>query len=610
MVVPSQGMVPLVALCDAKTFTGPLHVVLTDGNNLGAKVKQVELFLEKSPNCASIPCREGKLPLHYASVRHASTPVIEKVYRAYPKALMAQDNQGNTPIHLSRYVPDALLYVQNCPDVCKVTNEVDELPLHTLLRMRPLEDPSLIAAVLEAFPEGIRRANKKGELPLHVFLQKWIRNKDMAVLNLLLDTFPAAVSHADHTGGLPIHHFVQRGSGGDEILDKLTSLSPTCATKTTKSGNSILHLAFYPMPIKWIVANYPKLCEIHNKEGDLPLHTIVCNNKYGSNRIVKAIEDMIEAFPDSVRTTNHKRQLPIHKAAPSQVHRVPQLLIDKYPEGLFAADDDGRLPIQCFLGEDISGGVSRGQKVKALNLVHDPYPQGLANVDNHGNNALHLANDDDRINWVLEKAKDVKSLCKAQNQNGEYPVHLIDYATVKTETLDKLAKLLPEGCWSHPDRAKGNTPLHNASLANYTTVRWLLRRAPKAAAHLNHRGRLPWHILAQYKFLKYNPQRNGTWKIFKETVLDEATKVHPAILTTYDHDGFLPVHYACQSGAGLKRQMWPMETWLTEEHKSTLPCTRDGTPLVFLACQPESTDELDALTRIYTLLHRSLDVFG
>jgi len=522
------------------------------------------------------------------------------VYHSYPDALMAQDFQGNTPLHLASSVDYASKCINANPNICKVANHKGDLPLHVLVRLRGTNS-KLISATLEAFPEAARHHNQQGELPLHTFLQRHIFLLcNMHVFDLLARAFPAGFSHADQKGYFPIHHCIENiiciwpgndAAALEELLKKTITAAPHCAAAQTISGNTILHLILHlyrePTILEWAIQQYPQLCHVSNKDGNLPLH-VALENECSP----KSIRKLLEAFPGAVKIANLKKQLPIHKAAGNRDLERIQLLVDRYPEGVSVQDDDGRLPIHHCLSSESSTMV-------VLKLLDGLHPSGKAELDKFGNSSLHLANSVASTHWLKANTSDWDKLCQAQNHSGEYVIHVVDFATFSVPELQELTEAIPN-CFIYPDAVKGNTPLHNAALseAHPDIIDWLLGQAPMAASHANKDGRLPLHLLAQSN------------SHFKEQTLKALRACNPAALKVFDNDGYLPVHYACLRKAGL-RSCESVDAWLAEEHKSALPSTQGGTPLVFLTCQTEETENpLEILTRIYSLLHRSLDLFG
>jgi len=583
----------------------PLHTLIMHGSfrSRDDGPEFIQMFLRQGE---SMPCgRRGRLPLHFLMDLSPTECRHEKIwnvlYRAYPGALMAQDFQGNTPLHLAKSVVDAEKCIDANPNICKVANHKGDLPLHVLVRMQG-KNSKLIRAALEAFPEAARHQNKQGELPLHTFLQemfsfpKRVSKGKMLVFDLLARAFPAGFSHADQNGYFSIHHCMETfwpwPGGGyaaalEELLEKTIAAAPNCATAITKGGNTILHLAREPTILEWMIQRYPQLCRVRNKDGNLPLHVALENPRI----CVESIRKLVDSFPGSVMTANLKKQLPIHKAARYPYLENIQLLIDRYPGGVSVQDDDGRLPIHHFLSNEYI-------PMAVLELLDELYPSGKTELDKFGNSSLHLVNVYS-MNWMKANTSDWDKLCQAQNHSGEYPIHVVDLYTFSVPALQTLTKAVPD-CFIHPDAVKANTPLHNAALSGASTaiIHWLLGQAPMAASHANKDGRLPLHLLAQSN------------SHFKEQTLKALRACNPAALKVFDNDGYLPVHYACLRKAGL-RSCESVDAWLAEEHKSALPSTQGGTPLVFLTCQTEETENpLDILTRIYSLLHRSLDLFG
>ena len=138
------------------------------------------------------------------------------------------------------------------------------LPLHyAALRGAPVE---VVRALMDAYPEGARKTDDEGCLPLHFAAT-------VEVVRALLDANPEGAGMADEDGRLPLHVAAARRAPV-EVIRALLDAYPEGARKTDDYGNLPLHFAAaYGAPVdvvRMLVDAYPGAANIEDNKGRTP----------------------------------------------------------------------------------------------------------------------------------------------------------------------------------------------------------------------------------------------------------------------------------------------------------------------------------------------------
>jgi ankyrin repeat protein len=84
-----------------KTMPGgklPLHIACT----WHAPDESINVLLGADRRTAKVPDDLGNLPIHSACFSGASSAVVEKLLKAYPKAVLSRTNQGSLPEEITK----------------------------------------------------------------------------------------------------------------------------------------------------------------------------------------------------------------------------------------------------------------------------------------------------------------------------------------------------------------------------------------------------------------------------------------------------------------------------------------------------------------------------
>jgi hypothetical protein len=136
-------------------------------------------------------------------------------------------------------------------------------------------------AIMHKHPDS-RERNHQGQVPLHKFCQQNPKVGD--ILFLLGD----GISCRDNEGYTPIHSLMKADWTTQEvekaiwIVEQSLKLDPSCLSRVTNSGDTVLHLARDMHLARWIHDCRPELCRTPKKKGDFPVLAVVVKNGGGS----------------------------------------------------------------------------------------------------------------------------------------------------------------------------------------------------------------------------------------------------------------------------------------------------------------------------------------
>lgn len=183
---------------------------------------------------------------------------------ARQKTLINLDGQ-NTEAHLLHYlcrkknVPVALVqaFVAACPDAARAGDEVlDCLPLHVACE----HDASvaLLKVLMNAYPEGLIRPDKDGNLPVHYACS--LESPESALY--LLEACPELVSMKNNKGQTPLHLACSRYDVSLELVQELTRLNEDACKSRDWQGRLPLHSACMwkaaPEVVELLLKCYPQ----------------------------------------------------------------------------------------------------------------------------------------------------------------------------------------------------------------------------------------------------------------------------------------------------------------------------------------------------------------
>ncbi len=293
-------------------------------------------------------------PLHLACLYQAPPDLIELLIDANPDALLLQDHDGLTPLHLAmsrRGDQDRILLLIHRggkPPTLLQSHRIGT-PLHLACSYK------LPLATLEALVQVNRDLatvpNKAGFLPAEVVWIYFLRTNNRlwnavivpkrngnensvdhsVIIKDLIDgikiLLKAAMATHDHYETLNLHDFVSNFYILGELspfLDFLLCLYPEQAATLDRKGNYPLHLAarnpdtvcdtlcrvprmWTPRdPIERLVSSYPFAARVPDLNGGLPLHLAL---KTGQRKWGEGLSSLVKAYPIALKQRDHETGL-------------------------------------------------------------------------------------------------------------------------------------------------------------------------------------------------------------------------------------------------------------------------------------------------------------
>ncbi len=308
----------------------------------------IKMLFEAYPQAAKVQCRFGKtLPLHYACSCNESLEIIKIILDAYPNGAKVQNSKGDLPLHYACHYnasPDVIkMLLEANPQAAEVQSE-HGLPLHAACSSNASLD--IIKIVFEAYPKAVEVKVETGHLPLHLLCKGTTGSTD----NLLKSLDLLLVAHLDSIDVKDI--------SGRTVSDYLKPhVIPEFLTHCTIISGFSTHL------VKLLLHAEPESCRIQDSTGMVPLHHACASNAphffdYVVALLDVGIEDSLKIQDNQGRTatqlatqvasiTDENGRLPLHRLASRSNNltvKALNLLVDAYPESITLPDKFGMLP--------------------------------------------------------------------------------------------------------------------------------------------------------------------------------------------------------------------------------------------------------------------------
>lgn len=200
----------------------------------------IESLLKERPNRIKQRDASGQIPLHIAchNIHSIEGSIIVTLIETYPEGAYHADKYGNLPLHKCAIAPlmgkvgrpnlDNVMMVQEAyADGIKKKNKRGQLPLHLHISVPSRISSDLVDQFVEAYPQGCQVQDNLGQLPLHRLMNKK-GNEALNIFETLMETYPAAVRAHDSHGMLPIHWAVARMNPIFDICLEMVNEFPHC----------------------------------------------------------------------------------------------------------------------------------------------------------------------------------------------------------------------------------------------------------------------------------------------------------------------------------------------------------------------------------------------
>ena len=213
------------------------------------------------------------------------------------------------------------------------------LPLHKACVLSP--PPSIMTALIQAFPEGVARADQDGWLPLHCAC---FYAAPAPTIEALVQAGPKAAVKKDDDGRLPLHYACLKGAP-ESVISQLLGAHVKAALAKDNDGRMPLHHACSKAApdgvIETLVRLGPKAAQSKDNNGRLPLH-LAC--KKGITK--HALTILLQVYARGAAAKDDQEKLPVHHACQSGSCSPAAVLalLDAHPESIHSRTAFGLTP--------------------------------------------------------------------------------------------------------------------------------------------------------------------------------------------------------------------------------------------------------------------------
>ena len=221
----------------------PIHIAAMNG-----RTKSIELLLKFNPDSASKETNDEyrRLPLHI-SCESTNLSSVRVLYDAYPDAIFARDEQGDTPLDDARvemnqpaieFLQTQLVYARQAQDMTAMTTPDDNgwLPLHHALK----GNASLgsIKLLVRGNPSALRVMDNSYAFPLHIACEF----SSVTVVQFLVQWNQVILNHVDAKHNSPLHYACRWGNLG--IVKYLIQANVPSVSERNNEKKLAIHLLF------------------------------------------------------------------------------------------------------------------------------------------------------------------------------------------------------------------------------------------------------------------------------------------------------------------------------------------------------------------------------
>ena len=273
------------------------------------------LLITNSAAASEHDPKTGNYPLHVAVSEEVDFGIIKCLVDMYPAATSAADEDGDLPLHVMKYSIDALTEPGDASsastaaaaptdappvalsatdagstsdsDIATIPSSPSPVPMPEM--PKPKSVPYLRAVItllLQHNPAGLRVANKKGKLPVHLACASLTEHED--IIRLLVENYPEGTAIKDKDDYLPIT-YACHNHAKLPIIRLLLDHDPSSA-EFRNNGYNMLHYYF----------------------------------KAGSDKSkpaeIEVIDVLLQRCPELANESNNLQYLPVHYAVRQAAH--------------------------------------------------------------------------------------------------------------------------------------------------------------------------------------------------------------------------------------------------------------------------------------------------
>ncbi|XP_010696210.3 uncharacterized protein LOC104908758 [Beta vulgaris subsp. vulgaris] len=528
-----------------------------------------ELFCER--NC------KGNTPLHVAAevgnlsivsllfnyfeeVRQSHDDATEKPWRM-------QNTKKNTPVHVAIIhdnVKIARFLLEKDPGLAYIINASNEAPLHLAIKhhVNYSESESIMTKVKQPINEGGA-----------ALVIKFVTGEDMSsMINFLVEKGSCVTCWPDAKGSTPLHRAASLSTPYNmQVIRTILYHSPQSVEVCDASGNSILHLLISKMPNYQEGINLLKFKEIYalrnyqNQQGNTPLHIAAKNKDINMVRVLLesstklSIRNMEGTSAASLIQQNNlleilrKRKMTREECEAADKANITFLRERMSRLGmdfLLSQDSEGRNVLHRLMHIKNESHIMQDDFVDFIQQVlGSSCPALVSQTDLKGDTPIHVLvrNRPDTSIYVASGNQD-----NAQQNNDAFvysPLWQSGFLSVLLALCNQCILQNQEEAnrkdarYDKPwlvQNAKGNTPLHEALIANNNglAIR-LLGHDQKSATLVNKSKEAPLHLLAR-SLPDMEP--------FKKEDIELMVRANVEAARMPDQDGLTPLLRAFQAG--------------------------------------------------------------
>jgi ankyrin repeat protein len=456
----------------------PLHRALETAATVDEVIiRMIRMF----PDSCKKKNRRGDYPLHDAVTSFKSIAVIEALTDVYPEAATLKDKEGADPIHMisatsmlgrNKYSKEqqaaiVLLFVRMNSKAASLIGEKTGLcVIHLVVSDRGYDAFQLAENILTRHPECASiRCKRDGDLPIHMAVRT---NAPTSLRAALIAAFPDGLKAKDRTGDLPLHYAVRNGAVVSvDSISQLIDGYPEAVSKTDKEGELPIHYALRfrcsPAVIHRLLDAYPECVRVADREKDLPLHRGLEERSTTDEVIIR----MIGMYPDGCKKKNRQGDLPLHDAVRSgQSLAVIAALTDVYPEAIITKDKEGADPIH-LITERFGATYSKEKQASIIQLFVRMNVKAASLQNRGGLCVMHVIVQDrafDQYRLVESILSQRPECASIRCGSGDLPIHFAVQSRAPFALKAVLIAAFPDGLKTK-DR-EGDLPLHYAVRGN------------------------------------------------------------------------------------------------------------------------------------------------
>ena len=544
-----------------------------------ATVKQL---CETMPEAACYVGRDRWTALHHACNRRCPYPdVVEALIRAYPDALISEEDKGWLPLHYAcrfKAPKDVVrLLLQMDPEKGRTAvtrlDRQGRTPLYYAVRYDA--PPGVVGLLLDVDASAVLEEDQNADSPLALVWDAWAEKLDGK--RTLQKLFPSDAE--DMSQEELATHVQRRLESQKKVFDRWNKAN---IFLKAAFGFSVDEDAHDSQDRKWRILHataaikcHPSLfmlaCALHPEQAfevdnnDLRIPSHICAGSQSASRLTAlhlaasskangesgrlVVNELIRLNPDATKASDTEGSLPLHRIVENnyKAHWTSDGAKDIYlanPEAITSVDLIDRLPLHRAAQINTSSGSDEGALSRSIvyNLI-ELNSDGASHSDIYGCYPLHLAAQHG-TDWT----------CQEKAIYDAYP----DAAQARTGV-----KLL------------NRLPLHMAAAnpaSKHSLISTLIGVNPRATSLADKRGKLPLHLAcesglswksinaihASFSAAIRTPEQNSRrWTALQiaaactnsdNEVMSNLSKLHPEAATYSDADGYSAFHLACLAG--------------------------------------------------------------